>query len=583
MGPSHNVTPLGRGSSGYSTLQSGFANSGANSTGVIDHLESVLSGARQIELALVQEKQKVRALQEEMSAVQATYERLLRDERAKGNEISTKVSQLRAATSTFQENERSLKEKLNTLSSGYRKAIAELQQYRNAWAGVLQREREARSIIQEGQKNVEKIHGLEDQNRKLATSLAIERQNREQIERHAKSYQSELQNALVRLHSAEARFNELQKEYQALSQSKKSIEEEVSKVEKSIRERLKWELVREKERLRADLARENQEQLDKQRDELRAQFGAEVEERSENERQRARLIQSGLETEIRRLKTELEQQKAANQLATQNGPEQQKLIEQMREANQKLTSQLESTQRQNQLFKEEIQRQKDAVSQAGQAKLLLAERIQKVEAQLAAEKQAKAETQTQGELNIARERTEFQAKFQELERKYLDAIQKAAEEQKKNAARVEVSGQVADAIDQLTHLNQALQAEADRSKSLEMALITEKRRFDRTLDSFRGEMEKLRSVYPLKDLIASKEMEADRLRAQIENFQEGSILHQKANSALNTLENQKNRLAEILKESEGKIESNLKQIEEARSENTISADLDHGPNPEAGL
>lgn len=572
MGPSHqNVTPLGRGSIGYSNPNSG---------GVIDHLESVLSGARQIELALVQEKQKVRALQEEMNAVQATYERLLRDERAKGNEISNKVSQLRAATSTFQENERNLKEKLNTLSNGYRKAIAELQQYRNAWAGVLQREREARSIIQEGQKNVEKAHALEDQNRKLATSLAIERQNREQIERHAKSYQTELQNALVRLHSAEARFNELQKEYQALSQSKKSIEEEVAKVEKSIRERLKWELVREKERLRADLAKDNQEQLDRQRDEMKAQFAAEVEERSDNERQRARLIQSGLEAEIRRLKLELDQQKSANQVATQHAPEQQKLLDQFRQ--------------QNQLFKEEIQRQKDAVSQAGQAKLLLAERIQKLEGQLLQERQSYSETKTQLELTIASERTEFENKFKELERKYLDALNAASQQQKEiaqrqSAEKIEVSGKVADAIDQLSHLQKALQAEADRSKSLEMALITEKRRFDRTLDSFRGEMEKLRSVYPLKDLIASKEMEADRLRGQIENFQEGSILHQKANTALNAIEKQKNRLAEILKESEGKIESNLQNIIDAQQENTIAAELapdqthqNEGRNPEAG-
>ena len=223
-----------------------------NNEPAFDSLDGFLSATRQIESALRSERARNKRLSEEVANLHQTYDRLLKELDGRNNELKSNESKMKAAIDEYRSHTSKVEARLRSASQAYHKVKSELDQYRAAWSDVLQREREAKMILKESEETGKKLAVAEQHCRKAEETLSNERTRREQIERHAKSYQMELQSSLVRLHSAEAKFNELSKEFQLISQSKRSIDEEIRKIEHSMRERFQWELAKEREKFQSE-------------------------------------------------------------------------------------------------------------------------------------------------------------------------------------------------------------------------------------------------------------------------------------------------------------------------------------------
>lgn len=498
------------------------------SVGVIENLETVLMSARQMEIALVQERKRVRAYQEELNNQQASYERLLVEARAKGDENTQQEVQLKSALSKYQEHDKVLREKLTTLSAGYRKAVAELQHYKNTWAGVLQREREARMIIQDSQRTINRATELEQQNRGLSEALTNERKAREQFERHAKSYQQELQNALVRLHSSESKFAELTREFTAIQTNRKSLDQEVAHIEKTMRERFEWEAIRERERMKAEFEKEAAVINDRSRMEFEQRFDA--------ERTRTELIEASLENEIRRLRhAQTEAESKINALA-----------EALKTAEAKAAAIPEPK-----IIEKTIEIEKAVEVFRSESEQVLAERVRGLESKLAlvqADSQRKiAETERRLTQELIDQRTQTASRMARMKR----------------ARRAGNDGET---------LKLSLDAETARADSLEQALIAEKNRFDQMTAVLESEVNRLRSVYPLQDLLKVKEDEVARIQSQVNRIVEGSVLRTKAESALALHREQIERLKRMIADANQRIQEQSERIAAAREVNTILAE-----------
>ncbi|MBY0470150.1 hypothetical protein K2X30_03205 [bacterium] len=207
--------------------------------------DAFLLAIRQLEETLSNKDKEVQQLKQDYEQSQKVYDRLVQEKDQKLKEYETILTRMKMALNEYRTFEGQAKTEINTLRK-------ELTQYRGAWTDVLQKEKEAKLAIKEYEIDREKISALELKLKKAVSDLSVEKTAREQVERHAKSYQLELQNTLVRLHSAEAKFAELMKEQQALSASKRVFDQELKKAEVSMRERLEWEFSREKEKTKAE-------------------------------------------------------------------------------------------------------------------------------------------------------------------------------------------------------------------------------------------------------------------------------------------------------------------------------------------
>ena len=237
--------------SAYANPQTQTQNQAAQ--GGLGQLEGLAGTLRALEAALQQEKERSAKLAADLAATQAGHDQNTQDLRARNRELELNQEKYKAALSLHLENEKKLNQQHKVLHTDYLRIRDELGQYRSAWSEVLQREKEAKLILVEGDKSRERIRDLESQLETSQLEQIESRKRIEQLERHSKSYQDELQAALVRLHSAESKFAELSKEYEAFRASKRSMDEEVAKIEASMRERMHWGALKEREKIRAEL------------------------------------------------------------------------------------------------------------------------------------------------------------------------------------------------------------------------------------------------------------------------------------------------------------------------------------------
>lgn len=245
----------------------------------LGQLEGLASTLRGMETALQQEKEKSRKLTSDLAAAASAHEQNIQDLRSRNRELELNQEKYKAALTLHQENEKKINQQHKVLHTDYLRLRDELNQYRAAWAEVLQREKEAKLIIVEGDKSRERIRELESQLESAQLEQIESRKRIEQLERHAKSYQDELQSALIRLHSSESKFAELSKEYEAFRASKRSMDEEVAKIEASMRERMHWGALKEREKIRAELEKEAAQEREKVRDsfnEMRIQLETQI-------------------------------------------------------------------------------------------------------------------------------------------------------------------------------------------------------------------------------------------------------------------------------------------------------------------
>jgi|GEM_PF-5574533 len=278
---------------------SGIDDSGfTGDAGVYDKLEAFVSATRKLEQALTLERARTRKLQDDFRQTQSTYDRLLGEAEARAREHQIGESKVRATLGEVEKREHAISDREKNAQVEFRKVAAELTRYRSAWAQVLDREREAKMILRESTELGKRREELETRAKSAEVTLEEEKRQRIQLDQHAKSYQAELQNVLVRLHSAECKFSELTKEYQTLAQSRRKVDDEVARIEASMRERADWEFAKEREKLRAELGRESALEREAFREESRRALQMDLQQALSVERHRTERDRDALLVEI---------------------------------------------------------------------------------------------------------------------------------------------------------------------------------------------------------------------------------------------------------------------------------------------
>ncbi|MBC7691920.1 MAG: hypothetical protein H7222_09125 [Methylotenera sp.] len=261
-------------------------NSHSYSAQMTGKMESFLASMRHLEDALNHEKRKTRKVSEDYANAHATYERVVRELQTRVRELEIQERKLKESVDENKNHQEKILHKLREINTEEKKAKAELQHYKAAWADVLVRDKEAKALVQDHQAIRLKLQEMERSHQSMQQSLMAEKSKYEQVDRHSKSYQRELQNALIRIHSSEAKFNELSKEFQTLSQIKRNADEEIAKLENSMRERFKWELATEREKLRAELEKDAALDRERFRELSRHSMQAEIQKSIDSERKR---------------------------------------------------------------------------------------------------------------------------------------------------------------------------------------------------------------------------------------------------------------------------------------------------------
>lgn len=273
----------------------------SNQNGSISqHLEGFLSSARRLEEALGEEKKRSQKIAQEYLATRTTLENAVRELQNRLLQRENKIQAMNQAYQHAQSNEMRLRNELRELAEREKKATADLAQYQTAWNEVLAREAQARGTLLDHEKAKNTLNELRTQIKALEAKLAQAHENAATHSRHADTYQRELQSALIRIQSSEAKYNQIQKELSILSQSKRNADEEIARIEASMKERFRWELATEKERLRAELEKDSALDRERFREIARNQMRAEVERQALPERQ----AREAAEAELNQLRKE---------------------------------------------------------------------------------------------------------------------------------------------------------------------------------------------------------------------------------------------------------------------------------------
>jgi chromosome segregation ATPase len=234
-------------------------------------LESIAAASRSLETALLRERHYSKQLREYVNQVLTRMHFLQKQER----EAVERLKEL-------QSNHQSGAQQVQDLTLELQKSKHELTQYRNAWAQILSREKHAQYILSRGEGSAKRIQELELALTTLEKRISAEKAGREKAEGHASMHRQELQTTLVRLHSSEARYNDMARELEAIHTLRKNHTLELSRVEQVAREKLESQFAREREQLLQEISHEREEYSRHRQDfeqlkrELEAKYGAEI-------------------------------------------------------------------------------------------------------------------------------------------------------------------------------------------------------------------------------------------------------------------------------------------------------------------
>ncbi|MBS1963523.1 MAG: hypothetical protein JST04_15010 [Bdellovibrionales bacterium] len=244
---------------------------------ISQHLEGFLTSARKLEEALGEEKKRSQKIAQEYLSTRTTLENAVRELQNRLVSRENKIAAITQAYQSLQASENRLKQEMAETGTREKKLEAEIAQYKNAWNEVLAREAQARGAIIELEKMKSVVVEHRNQIRTLETKLNETTSNAATHSRHAETYQRELQSSLIRIQSAEAKYNQLQKELAILNQNKRNADEEIARIEANMKERFRWEIATEKERLRAEIEKDAALDRERFREIARNQMRAEVE------------------------------------------------------------------------------------------------------------------------------------------------------------------------------------------------------------------------------------------------------------------------------------------------------------------
>lgn len=243
---------------------------------ITQHLEGFLLSARKLEEALADEKKRSQKIAQEYLATRTTLENAVRELQNRLIQRENKIQAIAQAYQNQQDAEKRVKNELRECAEREKKFATELAQYKSAWSEVLGREAQARGALVEYEKVKNLANAQREEIRALEAKVAETNQNAATHSRHAETYQRELQSALIRIQSSESKYNQIQKELSLLAQSKRGADEEIARIEASMKERFRWELATEKERLRAEIEKDSALDRERFREIARNQMRAEI-------------------------------------------------------------------------------------------------------------------------------------------------------------------------------------------------------------------------------------------------------------------------------------------------------------------
>jgi len=513
------------------------------------------------------------------------------------------------------------------MTAELQKVRDELNQYRSAWTEVLQREREAKMILADSEHSARRLSELEATSRDLGGALKQERTRREQAERHAQSYQLELKNALVRIHSAEAKFNELTQELNAHRIARRSMEEEVAEVEKSLRERLDWESLKEREKLKAEMERSMAHERERVRQAAIEQARLEIEPVILLEREQAARARDSLDAESTALRSTLEQVSrerealrqellARNRLEQESAQSQQarertaqesvkretesirreltaKLMEsqvalasveaELRGARAQAVSLKKDQARSQELegkvsaLEAELKTERDR-SEARSTDELSSEKGARIERLAIREELANAQkayestcAQLQDQLQDLRRNLDASNADLDLTRAELRASQGRASELESELAGVRQQERTTFA--EMESLLSAKTVVADRAQSLAAALVSERERFEQTTRVLELDVERLKTSNPVQALLQAKQAEIERLQVELNSGKHSGTESDKAGrrfrERMSRLFAERDQLGARLVEMESAMREQLARIGRAREINTL--------------
>lgn len=500
------------------------------SNAVADKLESLIGYIRQMETALTQERGRARKLRDEWAEAHSLYQQATKDAEARMRELTFNEGRLKAQLQQHEESDTEIKKQIAQIQGELSRTRDELRQYQNAWSSVLQREREAKMIILDAE-NTRKVLADTEKNAALvAEQLQAEKTLREQLERHSKSYQLELQAALVRIHSSEAKFNEISKEMQAVQKSKKAIDEECARIEKSMKERYRWEAQREIEQGKAEIEKNAAIDREKFREELRGKVQSQVDEAIAHERSRLIKIREQYELDRAGMRKAfeatthelseklLESQKTVADLRTQSQAERESAEQRTREAEAIVRRNEHVLRKELSRLESELESERTKQSRESLQSQQMIERLTlQLESERANFKKTIESERGASQKTLDSERSAFQ--------KALTAEKSAvkASNERLYALRSRIRSFVASTREMLkvARKDRRLERrEAERAKnrgaSLERFILVEKSRFDGLLIEAQLEFEAIRAHHPIRELLVLKQSEIERLEDPVD-------------------------------------------------------------------
>jgi chromosome segregation ATPase len=279
---------------------------------VAGKIDRLVQTSKQKDALLEREREKTRALAGEYALLQGqTQDRILKLE-AQLKDVETNYRRLHTYATEQKEKNLRLTHQAQVLEAERQKLTSELTQYQTAWKEIQAREAHyQRALAEQSQFKKQYEESLQVQAGYRRDLAALEHQLK-QSKTLQETYQNELRQSLIRVHASEARFSEIQKEITTLQQVKRNAEEEVARIESTMRERFQWELIAEKEKIRTELERRASEEREKYRQETLGQLQKQFDERLKLQNQELRdelefevlQVQENLTEKIELLKSE---------------------------------------------------------------------------------------------------------------------------------------------------------------------------------------------------------------------------------------------------------------------------------------
>ncbi len=234
----------------------------ASNHSITQKLEGFLHTARKLEDAVSEEKKRSQKIAQEYLATRTTLE----------NAVHELKNRLSGRESSIQ----SLKQNLAEANAREKKITADLHQFQTAWNEVLAREAHARKYVAEFEKGRKLIAEQRAQIISLENLVKLNHENTATHSRRAETAERELQGAMVRLKTTEAKLSESQNTLAAANQNQRNIQNEIARLEIVFQNKFREQIDAEKRRIQADLNAKSAADQEKFRESARAQMHGEI-------------------------------------------------------------------------------------------------------------------------------------------------------------------------------------------------------------------------------------------------------------------------------------------------------------------